>query len=239
MPLLLSYYWEQFFFIISKIKKNYKVFFFYLILVSFFPTIITFENFPNSRRSFLTVYFLTFLIAYGIWKIWEKVSLKKVFLSITIAVLCLNFAYFWFYYQFHSSFLASHARNYFYKQVAQFINKNKNNYQTFKIYSYSEQPYIFILFFNKVDPKKYQQFSKNNWPEKTFSATIEWGFDKYIFTPQECPQPKKGEVVLTEYAKCKNYLESKQDKKLENIKILDFAYSPYNAKEFVYYTLAD
>ena len=57
-----------------------------------------------------------------------------------------------------------------YKQMAQFVGQNYNNYERIAITRYWGHPYIYILFYTKYDPKKYQPQSENK-----------YAFDKYEF----------------------------------------------------------
>jgi hypothetical protein len=199
------------------------------------PSVITTDDFPNSKRGFLAFYPLIYLIAIGIYQTYKKVRLKKLYLFITFILFCLNFGYFWFFYEVHSPFLVAHSRNYFYKQIAQVIKQNYDKYQLFKIYSYSEAPYILMLFFNKFDPATYQSLPKPSQTTDIFSLKQDWGFDKYYFMVEDCPLPKTGELIFAEYSKCEGYFNGNDFYK--KIDILGYTHSPHGSIEFVYFKL--
>jgi len=218
----------------GKIKLSYKLFFLYFIFISFFPSIITTDDFPNSKRCFLAFYPLIFLIGLGFYKIYQKIFFRRISLILYSLLLGLNFFYFWYFYEFHSPFLTAHSRNYFYKQIAQVAKGNINNYDRIKIYTFSEAPHILILFFTQYDPVKYHSYTKSGINLDLFANKVEWGFDKYFFTPEECPNPKKNELVFADVSKC-NLLTEKV--KANEWEIKGYIFSPYGSREFVYYQL--
>lgn len=220
----------------SRRKNYYKYLLFYFLFVGLLPSIITHDDFPNSKRCFLSFYPLVFWIALGIYTVWERIKFKKIYGGVMILLLTLNSFYFWFFYKYHSPFLVSHTRNYFYKQIAEVIKDNENKYDKFKLYSYSESPHILLLFFIRYDPRKYQLYSKPSYTD-FFSLEKEWGFDKYIFTPDTCPYPGKGELIFVENSKCEKYLNKWVTS--QEIDIGGYVHSPYGSKEFVYYQLKD
>jgi len=226
------------FFGLKKIQFRSKLIFLASILIGFFPSIITTNDFPNSRRCFLALYPLIYLISLGIYLSYQKIKkakIKGLYSSMIVLLLVLNFGYFWYFYQFHSSFIASHSRNYFYKQIVQAIEKYKQTYSSFKIYSYSDQPYIFNLFYTKYSPADYQQWSKDNLPENLFSLKKDWSFGQYIFTLDECPLPEENQLVFSEKSKCQRFFD--EDERYNKVNILGYTYSPFGREEFVYYAV--
>lgn len=68
-----------------------------------------------------------------------------------------------------------------YKELADYIKVNYNNYDKFYITKKNGQPYIFLLFYLQYPPEKYQQIAKLSEPDNFGFGQVE-GFDKYIFS---------------------------------------------------------
>lgn len=70
-------------------------------------------------------------------------------------------------------------------EAIQFINKIKDNYNSIAISNYYAQPYIYVLFYTKFDPKTYQtgDKQKNN-------------FDKYEFFSDSWGKTKPGKALV-------------------------------------------
>jgi hypothetical protein len=91
-----------------------------------------------------------------------------------------EFLYFEHQYFVHQDVHQPWYRGYAYKELTTDL---KNYYPEFKkivITKANASPYIYILFYDKYDPKKYQQEGSPR--DLDFS-----GFDKYYFVPYDCP----------------------------------------------------
>lgn len=94
---------------------------------------------------------------------------KKIYVSILALIV------FFFTYRYGYSYIISHSKTYSadwgdgYKQLALYIKKNYNEYDSFVISGHYWQPYAYMLFYTQYDPKKYQ--TSGNFTH----------FDKYYF----------------------------------------------------------
>lgn len=72
------------------------------------------------------------------------------------------------------------------KEAIQFMNKIKDDYNSIAISNYYAQPYIYVLFYTKFDPKTYQRLNKqkNN------------NFDKYEFFSDSWGKTKPGKALV-------------------------------------------
>ena len=67
-----------------------------------------------------------------------------------------------------------------YKELADYIKVNYNNYDKFYITRKNGQPYIFLLFYLQYSPDKYQKESSLSMPDEYGFGQVE-KFDKFIF----------------------------------------------------------
>jgi 4-amino-4-deoxy-L-arabinose transferase-like glycosyltransferase len=85
-----------------------------------------------------------------------------------------------------------------YKQLAQYVHANEISYDKILISGHYWEPYIYFLFYNKYDPKIYQESGTSN------------GFGKYVFGGTSWDKDKNsqelGSVNLRKYAKTSKYL---------------------------------
>ena len=138
-------------------NKNY-----YLILIllifSPIPAAITREN-PHALRAILMSPILSVISAMGIY---YSAKLSKSFLIIIISIYLIFFAS--YYYKFSTQYnnLSSSAWQYQYKEIFQ----NKKSGCVSDQYA---QPYIFALFYNKVDPKFFIT-------SRVLNPVSDWGF---------------------------------------------------------------
>ena len=71
-----------------------------------------------------------------------------------------SFIYFLDYYFVHLPKHDSQLWSYGYKQIVETITPIQNQYKEIRVQQSFAQPYIFFLFFQKYDPKKYQEQAK-------------------------------------------------------------------------------
>src|SRR5581483_64232 len=144
----------------------------------------TFDESPNIHRFITAVIPFEILVAFGITSFIHFFRKKRVLyisLSGLITILYLYSLLFYLHELFvHQPVHQPWFRNSAYKQMVSVINKNYDSYKKFVLTNTESNPYMFILFYNKYDPKKYQlSGSHGNENNK--------GFDKYVFVPMNCP----------------------------------------------------
>jgi hypothetical protein len=98
---------------------------------------------------------------------------------ILIALLLINFAYFYHDYSAHYPSEYSGEWQYGYKQSIAYVESVKNNYDYIQITNALGRPYIYYLFYTKTDPGIYRQTAKIN--RDPFGFVTINGFGKYIF----------------------------------------------------------
>jgi hypothetical protein len=81
------------------------------------------------------------------------------------------------------SYIISHSKIYAadwgdgYKQLALYVNKNYNQYDTFIISGHYWQPYAYLLFYTQYDPRKYQMSGDFTHFDKYYFGGTAWDLD--------------------------------------------------------------
>lgn len=180
------------------------------ILLQAFSLSFTFDESPNIHRFIAATIPLEIIIAFGITRFLQNFK-KRPFLHMGLLVL-IPFLYFYsVIYYFHELIVHQPVhqpwfRNSAYKEMVTEINKKYDTSKKFIITNTESNPYMFILFYNKYDPRKYQESGSNG--NENYK-----GFDKYVFVPLNCPlysgnsiDPATGdpEIVYIERGNCNN-----------------------------------
>lgn len=153
------------FFILGSIEllKNIidKKFFLVLawLLIAFSSSLFNRANF-NSQESLLGLLPLLIIVALGIFSFYHFLTHKKSFWKICLGFLLLagfiyNLIFYFHSYYIHYLNLTQGKFIYAYKDIFDFIEKNKNNYNKIYIADKYESPGIFALYYLKYDPNKF------------------------------------------------------------------------------------
>lgn len=101
----------------------------------------------------------------------------------TIYILILAIVIGFFVYGYINSYSISHLKTYAadwgdgYKQLASYIKKDYNQYDSFVISGHYWQPYAYMLFYTQYDPKKYQAMGSSVHFDKYFFGGTGWDLD--------------------------------------------------------------
>lgn len=101
---------------------------------------------------------------------------KKELIVFTFAFLILNLYYYLHMYWIHSPLEVSDSWQYGYKQLVEKIQKYENNYNKIIVTYRYDQPYVYFLFYKKIDPWWYQR----NWGSGEIKRALR-SFGKYEF----------------------------------------------------------
>ncbi len=156
------------YFLIPDLRKHKALFI--LLAISPIPATITWNWFYPARVLPL-FFFLSIIIAYGLYKILNKYTLIPILVILGSGILNLATSlYFFLPYQERGNW------QYGMREMAEALTKYQNSYQQVVIETKTAQPYIFLLFHTQYDPVKYQEYSKDiPSPRNSFN------FDKYVF----------------------------------------------------------
>lgn len=131
-----------------------------LVLLSL-PSVLTIERI-NLERILPMFIPLLIILSLGINFLWEFLGRLKFLpkiIPVFIFLYCINFTYFLDQYFVHDP-KKNDAWQYGYKQIVEAVTPIQNQYQRIIIQQSLEYPYIFFLFYQQYDPKKYQLISK-------------------------------------------------------------------------------
>lgn len=169
-----------------KSKSKEKLFLVAWWLLFTVPAAFTFDEIPNVHRTIIVLPAISILISIGIYEFYKylkniKFKIVAVFiLSVLILVASYEFLYFQHQYFVHQQVHEPWYHGEAYNDLIPAINKYYPFYKKIIISKTVGGPYIYILFFNRYDPKKYQQEGSKRDLDYT-------GFDKYYFVPLDCP----------------------------------------------------
>ncbi len=118
----------------------------------------------------------------------HKRRLQAILLLIFSLLFAFNFAYFWHNLTSHYPTEFSGEWQYGYKQAIQYVDTVKNNYDTVVLTESIGRPYIYVLFYDRVDPKVF-------WAQKDASFDAAgfynvYGFGKYRFVNDSIGEPR-------------------------------------------------
>jgi 4-amino-4-deoxy-L-arabinose transferase-like glycosyltransferase len=185
----LFYFWQLPFLILGLymvLKNRNVVGFFLLSWIAFLliPASFTFDEIPNVYRSLVILPPLLILIATGVHTLLSTRLPLKIIKPLLIALIILvavwEFAYYQHQYYDHQEKHQPWYRGYAYQELTAKLRDLYGAYKEIIITKSHESPYIYLLFYYKYDPALYQNYGSPR--DLKFS-----GFDKYRFTPMDCP----------------------------------------------------
>lgn len=174
------------FIFLHKVKKEAGLFFFFWVLISAIPSSLTIET-PNPIRALVGLPAWEVISAIGLYYIFEQPFIKKrksllIFISL---VIIFHTVYFWHQYSLHRLIHQPWYSDVGVKEMITEVNKLERSYDKVII---SKDPYIFFLFYNRVNPR---DFIKNSdiLSEKIGVWERVNSFGKIIFKmPMDCPK---------------------------------------------------
>lgn len=193
-------------YLLLKEKKRWAYFLFFWILIAPLPAAFTVDETPNVYRSLVMLPALNITTAFGFFKIKNLITrinrgVLILFLLFVVGLFSWNFLYYFHQYYVHQRFHRPWYRQYGYKQLVESITPLYPNYEKIFITKAQSSPYIFFLFYQRYDPAHYQSLGSPQ--DRDYR-----GFDKYIFTPQDCPSREKdnasqtGKILFIDKGEC-------------------------------------
>ena len=181
-PIQIPFILLGFFFLLKNFKKKeYKALLFWWIL-AIIPSAATRDN-PHVLRTILVLPIPQIISALGFFQLIKWVKKKKFVLKLTTLYLLILF---FFLFSFAKTYFTDYKKDYSwswqygYKQVAELIKDEYDNYDKFFITKKYGEPHEFLLFYLGWDPEKYRndpylvRYLKDDWY---------WvdSFDKFVF----------------------------------------------------------
>lgn len=181
-------------------KKKQKFRYFLLIFLLLAPLAgsLAWAGFSITRTLPLIV-ITSIISAYGFFGLINDLRHSKAFLFVILSCLFgygMLIFYSWDFYFNHYPKRAMTIRAFQCgnKEMAELIKKNYSSIDTFYITQKNGQPYIFLLFYLKYPPEKYQKIAELSSPDRFGFGQVE-GFDKFIFSISSNTQTKKTVLI--------------------------------------------
>jgi 4-amino-4-deoxy-L-arabinose transferase-like glycosyltransferase len=162
-------------------KKDRNWFFIFgWLLIAPLPAAITRDS-PHALRSLLIIPPILMITGLGIYRFIE--SFKKIEKYLSVGLVLIIFISFYFVWQNYSNEYVknySWSWQYGYKQIAEYLKENSQNYQKIYITKKYGEPHEFLLFYLQYDPSRYRNDLSL---VRYFRSDWYWvdSFDKYIF----------------------------------------------------------
>jgi hypothetical protein len=168
------------------------------VLVWFFmaPLLLSFalDETPNMHRFLLALLPFELITAFGIYSFYTKIkkrpSIKKIYFLIVPTIFALNLAFYMHQLFIHQPVHRPWFRGFAYKELIAALNSYYPSYKKIVMTKSQSSPYIYILFYNKFNPEKYQSEGSPRDLDYT-------GFDKYYFVPSDCPLKEESDGNVT------------------------------------------
>lgn len=147
------------------------------------PAALTWEDVPNVQRSFFTVIGLIMILSFGILKtgrFFRKKALKQLYFPFLAIVGFYSFLAYSHQYYHHQKVHRPWYRDVGVKELITVITGVKSDYRRIFLTKAECDPYIFYLFYNKIEPAYYQQFSSSK-------SVNGWSFENLNFLAKDCP----------------------------------------------------
>ncbi len=149
------------------------------LTIAIIPSAVSKET-PHALRTASVLPIYEIFSAYGLWYLIFKLSSIKYFLSVVLSILLfLNFFYYLHFYYSHYPLDWFGEWQYGYKEAVLTAQQVANQYDHILVTEALGRPYIYFLFYNKVNPEEYRLTKDAN--RDWFGFWTVSGFGKYKF----------------------------------------------------------
>lgn len=183
-------------------KSKFQLWLLLYSLIAPIPASITYPELPHSYRTLFLLVPVSIIIGQGIvssFRYLEEVLLKikilpAIFFKLIVLFFSLamswNILQAWHQYSHHQQIHQPWYRTSGYIRMVDYLNQlPKKENRRIVITSIHMEPYIFILFYNQIDPQKYQALEQKRLSryEMDVKNMIEWTMFDYTFSREKCP----------------------------------------------------
>lgn len=180
-----------------KKKEKYRNLLLIFLFISPVSGALSWAGTSLTRSLFFFIPILT-LVSYGVIELYRVVPKKYslLFLFAVVAIQGSLLFYTWDFYFNHFPKRATVIRGWQsgYRDLASFVKDNYENYDRFYITKKNGQPYIFLLFYLKYPPEKYQRQAQLSSPDEYGFGQVEQ-FDKFIFSTNADKNARKSVLI--------------------------------------------
>ncbi len=187
--------------IIYSLRKNERFdhWLLFWLIIAPIPAALTTAEIPHTYRTIYLIPVVALYIAYGIFyfyqlglKTFKNINfMKKVYPLCFCTTFILTTTYFtaraWHQYRVHQQLHQPWHRQYGYEELINQLNKLEKAEQI-TITNRENEPYMAVLFYNKIQPKEYQKLEQKRLSHIDIEAGAEtWSMWQYTFSEQPCP----------------------------------------------------
>lgn len=210
-----------FIFLIRNLKNRSIIFLLFWLVLSPLSSALSRDD-VHAVRSFSMVIPLVFILSLGAC-FFTSVIKNKIWLVILLSLYLLNFTYYLDLYFIHLPKQFAQDWHYGYKQVVKKVSSLQSNYNEIILKQDYSQPYIFFLFYQKYDPKKYQEnYGKNYISSSNRDVGLISKLDNITFRNLNWGQDRgeKGKLFVLDTVKVpiKDSSDPKEFKQIDEIK---------------------
>lgn len=172
--------------------KNPQVKYFLLawLLISPIPAAFTQET-PHGLRSLTMLLPIVMISAFGLSQIARKINPSIFFIIILISIVNYLYSYYTIY-----PLIASQSWAYGYKQMLAKVSELANQHERIIVTGHYWKPYIFYLFYNKIDPTFYQSAASQESIGKYRFGTTAWDSGGKNLDDRQVERLKMGKTLL-------------------------------------------
>ena len=181
-----------------KKKERYRYLLLALLLISPVPAALSWAGVSLTRSLFFLIPVLI-IVSYGMWQLYLSVPKKySLFLLVFLILAELSLLFYtWDFYLNHypKRSLVQRAWETGNRELAAYVKENYDKYDRFYITRKNGQPYIFLLFYMKYPPEKYQQQARLSSPDEYGFGQVEQ-FDKFTFSTSRIDKKNEKYVII-------------------------------------------
>lgn len=154
------------YYLIRKINRSILILFVSFLLAPIAASFTT--GTPHPVRAIDMMLGFHIFAAAGLVFVLEKINLlknliiKSALIFAILTVLIFNIAYYLHQYYVHTPIDYGYFWQYGYKEVLNYVKENESQYREIVMTYQYDQPYVYYLFYNKIDPAGYQKNWDNN-----------------------------------------------------------------------------
>ncbi len=221
--------------IFRKQKFSHLPFLFYWFFIFPLPSSLTIENIPHATRTIVALPLVHLFSSLGLYLIVSNLKNFKFLypftLMIIVIIIGLSFSlYLLNYYKFYPIYSASWF-GYGNKEVVEYIKENLNNYERFVFSGTRYHPYLYFVFYFKIDPKVFQKTVKTDKDfEEKYKVVIVKSFNNFEFKESLKEEKFLPKTLYIE----KRYLETEIETEKQNLGETLLEEIPLEIKRIIY-----
>lgn len=174
-------------------RQKYRFLIIGWLLVSSIGPAVARET-PHALRMIHILPTFQLIAAYGIYNLYQIIKYRKTFIFVSLLTISISLFYYLHMYYVHYPVENSDQWQYGYKQAVEYVKPLYNNVDHVIVTENYGRPYVYVLIYMKIDPRKYYQ-NANVTRDNQFFYHVN-AFDKFIFAENPNSYDLKGKTVI-------------------------------------------